>query len=261
MPEGDSIHRAARSLQALVGGRVEVESPHPRAAALGVAARLDGRRLERVEAVGKNLLLHFEGNVTLRSHLRVKGRWRVGPRGQPVRGKPWLILRAGDVEAVQWNGPVLELGGDAIRRLGPDILARPPELSTIVRQVRSAGDLPLAEAIQRQGLVSGIGNMWAAEVLWSARLSPWLAVRDLSDAQLEGLLAEAHRLMSSALVRSRPRREAYRRAGRPCRRCGTAIRSRGQGDANRTAYWCPACQPSPDPAARQGERSSMTSST
>ena len=75
MPEGDSIHRAARSLQALVGERVEVETPHPRARVLSIAGRLDGRRLERVEAVGKNLLLHFEGGVILRSHLRMNGRW------------------------------------------------------------------------------------------------------------------------------------------------------------------------------------------
>ncbi len=122
MPEGDSIHRAARRLQALVGERVEVEAPHPRAAALNIAGRLDGRRLEGVEAIGKNLLLHFEGGVTLRSHLRMQGRWRVRPRGQVTRGAPWLDLRSPEHEASQWNGPVLELGGDAVMRLGPDIL-------------------------------------------------------------------------------------------------------------------------------------------
>ena len=71
MPEGDSLHRAARRLQVLVGQRVEVETPHPRAAVKGLAERLDGRRLEQVEAVGKNLLLHFEGGLVLRSHLRM----------------------------------------------------------------------------------------------------------------------------------------------------------------------------------------------
>lgn len=243
MPEGDSIHRAARQLQALVGERVEVETPHPRAAALNIAGRLDGRRLEGVEAVGKNLLLHFEGGVTLRSHLRMRGRWRVRPRGQVMQGAPWLVLRSPELEASQWNGPVLELGGDAVRRLGPDILERPPDLESMIGRLRRAPDLPLGEALQRQQLVSGIGNMWAAEALWASRLSPWLAVRDVSKEDFLSLLGETHRMMSDALESSRPDRRVYRRSGRPCRRCGTPIRSGGQGEANRTAYWCPACQP------------------
>ncbi|MBA3380550.1 MAG: DNA glycosylase [Actinobacteria bacterium] len=242
MPEGDSIHRAALRLQGLVGERVQVETPHPRAAALNLAPRLDGKRLERVEAVGKNLLLHFEGGVTLRSHLRMKGRWRVRPRGEVMRGAPWLILRSAELEASQWNGPVLELRGDVVRRLGPDILERPPDLEGMIARLRRAAELPLAEALQRQQLVAGIGNMWAAEALWESRLSPWLAVRSLSDEELASILDAAHRMMSAALVSARPPRRVYRRAGRPCRRCGTPIRSQGQGEANRRAYWCPTCQ-------------------
>src|SRR3954464_5755135 len=92
MPEGDSLHRAARRLQALVGERVEVETPNPRGAAAISAERLDGRVLESVEAVGKNLLLRFEGGLVLRSHLRMNGRWRVEPRGAVRRGKPPLVL-------------------------------------------------------------------------------------------------------------------------------------------------------------------------
>ena len=243
LPEGDSIHRAARRLQALVGERIEAETPHPRAAALNIAGRLDGRRLERVEAVGKNLLFHFEGGVTLRSHLRMQGRWRVRPRGEVMRGAPWLILRSPEFEASQWNGPVLELGGDAVRRLGPDILDQPPDLEAMVARLRRAPELPLAEALQRQQLVAGIGNMWAAEVLWASRLSPFLPVRDVSEEDLAVLLGTTHRMMSDALESVRPIRRVYRRSGRPCRRCGTPIRSQGQGEANRTAYWCPTCQP------------------
>src|SRR3954468_21347273 len=111
MPEGDSLHRAARSLQVLVGERVEVETPHPRAAVKGLAERLDGRRLEQGEAVGKKLLLPFGGGLVLRSHLRMKGRWRVEPRGAERSGKPWLVLRGAEHEAVLWNGAVLELVG------------------------------------------------------------------------------------------------------------------------------------------------------
>ena len=261
MPEGDSIQRAAQRLRALVGERVEAESPHPRGAVLGVASRLDGLQLERVDAVGKNLLLRFEGGVTLRSHLRLKGRWRVQPRGTPMRGKPWLILRGRELEAVQWNGPVLELHADVLRRLGPDILAEPLELAVMVSCLRRVPAVPLAEALQRQELVAGIGNMWAAEALWAARLSPWLRVSDVGDDALERLLADAHRLMSSAVDGSRRPRRAYRRAGRPCRRCGTPIRAQGQGDANRIAYWCPTCQQDGErEPAQSGRKTSVTSS-
>lgn len=242
MPEGDSVHRIARRLQALVGERLEVETPHPRARVLGIAQRLDGRRLEGVDAAGKNLLLRFEGGLTLRSHLRMNGRWRVQRRGESRLGTPWLVLRASELEAVQWNGPVLELSDSITRRLGPDILAEPPDLGTMVAGLRSAPMLRLAEALQRQELVAGIGNMWAAEALWSSRLSPWLAVAEASDDELEAVLTEAHRLMGEGLAGRRRPRQAYRRAGRPCRRCGEPIRSRGQGDANRTTYWCPSCQ-------------------
>jgi len=159
-----------------------------------------------------------------------------------MRGAPWLILRSAELEASQWNGPVLELRGDVVRRLGPDILERPPDLEGMIARLRRAAELPLAEALQRQQLVAGIGNMWAAEALWESRLSPWLAVRSLSDEELASVLGAAHRMMSAALVSARPARRVYRRAGRPCRRCGTPIRSQGQGEANRRAYWCPTCQ-------------------
>ena len=103
MPEGDSLHRAARKLQVLVGERVGVETPHPRAAVSRVAERLDGRKLLGVEAAGKNLLLSFEGGLVLRSHLRMTGRWQLVKEGTRRLGNPWLVLRGGGHEAVLWN--------------------------------------------------------------------------------------------------------------------------------------------------------------
>jgi endonuclease-8 len=164
MPEGDSLHRAAQRLQVLVGEQVEVETPHPRAAVKGLAERLDGRRLDAVEAVGKNLLLRFEGGLVLRSHLRMNGRWRVEPRGTPRNGKPWLVLRGAEQEGVLWNGAVLELvGARGAPRLGPDILGEPPDFETMSARLRSESqEREIGDALLDQRLVSGIGNLWRA---------------------------------------------------------------------------------------------------
>ena len=141
------------------------------------------------------------------------------------------------------TGPVLELDDGTVRRLGPDILAGEAEIGEMVERLRGADQaLPLGEALLRQRLVAGIGNMWMAEGLWEARLSPWLSLSAASDEELGAALAASRRLMLGSVERRVHRRRVYRRAGRPCPRCGEKIRSRGQGDANRTAYWCPGCQ-------------------
>ena len=240
MPEGDSLRRAAERVGALAGGTVRVETPHPRAAALRIAELLDGKRLERVEAAGKNLLLTFEGGLVLRSHLRMRGRWRVGPAGERVAGTPWLVLRGRELQAVQWNGPALGLrGGRPALGLGPDVMDEPPPLDAMVAHLRAAGQSrEIGEALLDQRLVAGIGNVWRAEALFLASVSPWSRLADLSDAELHRVLAEA----AAAMRAPRGPRLAYRRAGRPCPRCRGTIRSRAQGDSARIAYWCPGCQ-------------------
>lgn len=251
MPEGDTLHRAAARLQVLVGEELEVETPHPRAAAERVAERLDGRRLESVEAIGKNLVLRFDGGLALRSHLRMSGRWEVRPRGASERGRPWLVLRGSRAEGVLWGGPVLELHTRALAGLGPDVLAAAPEFEAMLVNLRRPEQARLlGEALQDQRVVAGIGNMWMAETLWQERLSPWRPLEALSDAELLRVLERVAATMRAAVERGgAPRAQVHGRAGRPCPRCRTAICSRGQGDANRIAYWCPACQPAALPVS------------
>ena len=245
MPEGDALHRAAQRLRPLVGERIEAESPNPRGEATSVARAVDGRVLEGVDAVGKHLLLRFEGGVVLRSHLRMNGRWRLDPRGRERRGLPWLVLRGRELEATQWNGPVLALETRAVRRLGPDVIADGTEVTAVVARMRLADQsLLVGEALVDQRLVAGIGNMWLVEALWHARVSPWRRLSDVADDELTEALAWAREHMRAAVRGSRSPRSVYRRAGRPCPRCGTPVSSRGLGDMNRTAYWCGGCQPS-----------------
>ena len=244
MPEGDSLYRAAQRLQALVGERVSVEAPHPIAAAKGIAPRLDGKRIEAVEAVGKNLLLRFEGGLTLRSHLKMKGRWWVHPHGWNLGdGKPWLVLRGATHEAVLWHGPALELDDSVRRRLGPDILAEPPDFDAMLANLRALPqDTRLGEALQTQRAIAGVGNMWTAEALWDARLSPWLTLHETIDDELRTVLDSAARLMHESARGARTVKPVHRRAGRPCSRCGGTIGSRPLGDAARMAYCCPGCK-------------------
>ena len=242
MPEGDSLRRAAARLQPLVGERVEVETPHPRAAVKRIAERLDGRRLESVEAVGKNLLLRFEGGAVLRSHLRMTGRWRLELRGAKRVGRPWLVLRGRRTKACSGTARSSSSArGDVARRLGPDVLDEPLELDAIVRNLRATDQTrELGDALLDQRLVAGIGNMWRAEALWEVKLSPWSRLRELSDDDLRSAVDAAARLMRAGVETGRPGRNVYRR--QVCPRCGGRISSRGQGDENRTSYWCPACQ-------------------
>jgi endonuclease-8 len=251
VPEGDTVHRAGRRLQALVGDVVEAASPSPRGRATRVAEHVDGKRLVSVDVHGKNLVLRFEGGIVVRSHLGMSGRWVVRPRGRELTGSPWLVLRGERAEALLLNGSTLELHARALAALGPDILEQPPRVDAMVSRIRRADRARyLGETLLDQRLVAGIGNKWLAEALWEAELSPWRGVADVDDGELRRALVAAAALMSASLE-GRPRRNrVYRLAGRRCPRCGTTIHAHGQGDANRTTYWCPGCQKGGGPSAR-----------
>jgi endonuclease VIII len=258
MPEGDTILRAANRIRPLLEGAVpdEIRTPQPRHAADRWPQRLGGRRVERVDAYGKHLFLRFEGGLTLHSHLRMNGAWAVYPHGARWRRSPrraWLVVRTGDAEVVEFDGPVLELMTEArtrsdprLRALGPDLLAAdfaPAHFLARLRaddQTRSIGD-----ALLDQRNVAGIGNIWKAEGCWGAGIDPWRRVAEVSDEEAVAIVENARpRMLASATggADERAERHVYRRDGRPCPRCGATIRARGQGDDNRTTWWCPGCQ-------------------
>ena len=162
----------------------------------------------------------------------------------PVRGAPWLVLTGERAKAVLRGGAVLETSARRVAALGPDILASELDTAAIVANLRRIEQRQaVGEALLDQRLLAGIGNIWRSEALWHTRLSPWLRLADVDDAELFALIQHAASLMRQARDGSRPRREAYRRAGRPCHRCGELLLFARQGDAARTVYWCPSCQP------------------
>jgi len=255
MPEGDTIAWAARRIAAVLGGREieSVETPHPRHAMDRWPEKLAGRRLRAAETHGKHLLLRFDGGLTLHSHLRMTGMWAVYERGRRWRRgrhRAWLVLRAGDHEVVQFDGPVLELMTDGRSRfdqrlaaLGPDILAGEFDAAEFLRRLRDDDQTrAIGDALLDQRIVAGIGNIWKSEGCFDAGIDPWRRVADVSDDEALAVVAATRpRMLESAGGAGYARElHVYRRA--KCPRCGGSVRARGQGDDNRTTYWCPGCQ-------------------
>jgi endonuclease-8 len=252
--EGDTIHRAARRLEDALAGKPirEAVSPNPRAALGSSVERLRGTRLERAEARGKHLLLHFD-DLVVHSHLGMNGSWHVYPRRarwRRPRRSAWLVLSTKAQHAAQFGGSTLALLTEPeLRRhprlatLGPDVLDPSFTAQLGVTALRSASpETQLGEALLDQGVIAGIGNVYKSEGCFAARLSPWRPLRELSDDELGRVVEATAALMRSSLEGSRPERHVYRRAKFPCPRCGAPLRARGQGDSNRTTYWCGRCQ-------------------
>ncbi|HEX4717658.1 MAG TPA: DNA-formamidopyrimidine glycosylase family protein [Thermoleophilaceae bacterium] len=258
MPEGDTIRTAANRVgAALVGRSIEaIETPHPRFGQDRWPERLAGRSVRAVDAHGKHLMIRFEGGLTIHSHLRMTGSWGVYPRGQRWhrgRHRAWLVIRTADDEVVQFDGPVLELMTDGrtrfdprITQLGPDVLADEFDEAAFIRRLRSDdATRAIGDALLDQRIVAGIGNMWKAEGCWRAEIDPWRRLRDVADEEALAIINGVRPAMQESVGNGFPKSEmlmVYKRAGTACPRCGTTIKARGQGDDNRTTYWCPGCQ-------------------
>jgi endonuclease-8 len=257
MPEGDTIHHAARRIGAALAGRVpeEILTPHPRQRLEDWPGRLAGRAVRVVEARSKHLLIRFEGGLTLHSHLRMSGAWSVHARGQRWRrtaSRAWLVMRAGGWEVVQFDGPVLELMSDAralsdprLTTLGPDVLGERFDTTLFLARLRADDqERTIGEALLDQRTLAGIGNLWKSEACFGVGLDPWLASGAVSHARaLAAVQFAREHMRRSAIEGSRARpRAVYRRAGLACVRCGAPIRARRQGDDNRITYWCACCQ-------------------
>lgn len=249
MPEGDAIAWTAKRLRPVLEGRVPDEISSPRNPGWG--ERLGGQAITHIDTHGKHLFIHFERGLVLHSHLGMVGYWSV-LREAPTPHQSWLVMRAGERWVVQRHGPTLELMTEGRVRfdqrlsgLGPDVLA--PEFDRSRFLIRLREDDPtrsLGDALLDQRNVAGIGNIWKAEGCWEAQVDPWRAVSAVSDAQALGVV-EAVRPRMRRSAEQGPRAlqaRVYKRAGQPCPRCGASIQARGQGDANRTTYWCPGCQ-------------------
>lgn len=260
MPEGDTVWRTAQRLNQALAGEV-ITLWDLRFPSVATSDQTGASTLQVVSR-GKHLLQRLDSEVTLHSHLRMEGQWRIEPAQQ---SQSWLRrhdLRAA-VGTTDWTALGLRLGlldliptaheADVVGHLGPDLLGPDWEPALAVANLR-AQPTTIGAALLDQRNLAGIGTLWAAETLFLERVSPWSTSSELTEPVVAGLVARVHRLMDAARHHAaqsstgvrRHGEETYvhARSGRPCRRCGQLVRVAmiGAPGRERTMFYCPGCQ-------------------
>ena len=274
MPEGDSIFRAARSMHRVLAGHVvtRFETAYAHLDRVNVDTPIAGRTIERIESAGKHHLIVFSGDLILRTHMRMNGSWHLYRLGERWwRGPQAMRVRidTADWVAVAFNVPVAEFvtpqqlaTTDPVAKLGPDLLGREFDRDEAVRRLIASAHQPIAMSLLDQRLVAGIGNVYKSEVLFLSGVNPFTAAGAVPRETLERMMDLARGLLRDNVIDgSSPRIQTYRnlrmtnrasehdeslwvygRAGKPCRKCGTAIEMKRMGIEARSTYWCPRCQ-------------------
>jgi endonuclease-8 len=262
MPEGDTVWlTAARLNSALTGTPVTTfDLRVPQLA----TADLTGDSVTAVIARGKHILTRFAGGLTLHSHLRMDGSWRLvaanSGTGRPARDEHliraligterWLAvgLRVHDLRLIETADE-----DEVVGHLGPDLLGPDWDAAVTLARLRDQAARPIGEAVLDQRNLAGVGNLYKAEVLFVCGVNPWTSVGEVTN--LDRVVESARRLLrrnrdhpeqsTTGLLGRGEAHWVYLRAGQPCRRCGTVIEHGRQGrpPRDRETWWCPSCQP------------------
>ena len=267
MPEGNELHRHANLQGAMFGGKVvSVDAPNGRFAE--GAAQLNRRKLRGIEAYGKHLFYDFGPGRQLHVHLGLYGKYKLGDMPYPeMKGALRLRIFTKD-QWLELRGPTAcDVLSDSDRatlllRIGPDPLREDAQPSVAVSRIRKSR-APIGALLMDQSVISGIGNIYRAELLYRAKLHPLIAGKAVSAAALRKLWADAQVLMAAGMVdrrivttrpadrphpKGKPRRfethYVYRRKGLPCFVCEAEIQMKEF--VGRKLYWCPTCQPQPN---------------
>ena len=258
MPEGDAVWDTARRLHEALAGRPLTRSDFrvPRYATVSLV----GQTVTQAVSRGKHLLIRTDRGLTVHTHLKMEGAWRISPAGgrPPAQGHTLRVLLAN----AEWVAAGYQLGITEVLRtsreeeivghLGPDLLGDDWDPAEAVRRLRRAPARPIGEALLDQTNLAGLGTIFSAETLFVRGVDPWRPVGDVDD--LHALVEAGRRLLDANKARpghsttgdtARGRDNwVYGRAGRPCRRCGTPVRRGQQGPPGqeRLRFWCPNCQ-------------------
>ncbi len=265
MPEGDTIFRAARTLNRALAGQTvsRFETVLPQLSRIDDDAPIAGRTIESVSAAGKWMHMQFSGGLVLVTHMLMSGSWHIyrpGERWKRPRFDMRIVIETPSFVAVAFHVPIAEFQTAAslarhrsVQKLGPDVLAPDFDAAAAIAQLRSRPDLEVGVALLRQSLVAGLGNVFKSEVCFAARVNPFRLVGSLSIQELAALMAHARQFMqantNAGMRRTTGRTDpserlwVYRRRAGACRVCGEAIRAYKQGEDARITFWCPNCQP------------------
>lgn len=272
VPEGDTIHRLARKLGPVLVGAEVVRVALPRRT--DRTDGLAGTTITGVEARGKNLLVHFSTGISLHTHLKMNGSWRVVGAPTFVSGDVVALVETKTVGAVCSRAPVARLLRTrdiekdlAFRDLGPDLLGETFDEDEAIRRLARRAHRTLGEALLDQGAVAGIGNVWKSELCFNLKLDPFATVGHHTEDELRALVRLARmQLVENVVAKRRTlpdpfepkgaprtarrvrrsgegRLSVYERAGERCYDCGTTIEVEKQGEMPRSTYWCSVCQP------------------
>jgi endonuclease VIII len=279
MPEGDTIFRAARTLNRALAGKpvTGFRSTYPLLTRFHDNTPITGQLVDRVESRGKWLLIHFSGGGILATHMLMSGSWHIyrpGERWQQPAIHMRIVIETSDYHAIGFSVPVAEM--HTVQSLardrkipppGSDVLGPDFDAEAAVRRLLADGDRELGDALLRQKVLAGVGNVFKSEICFVAGLNPFRRVASLSEEQLAEVVSVARQQLASNVLedsgagivtyRGRGRRTTHRsnpgeslwvygRKGEPCRRCGELVRRRAQGVDVRFTFWCPRCQPMPD---------------
>ena len=260
MPEGDTVYRAARTLDRALG-RQKLTSTDFRVPQLA-AADLSGHTVAEVGSRGKHILLRTAEGLTLHTHLKMEGKWELYRSGHRWTGGPSYDVRAvletSDWAAVGYRLGIVELiptaqEEEVVGHLGPDLLGPDWDLDEALSRIRARPDRAIAEALLDQRNLAGIGNLYKNEVLFVTGVNPWAPVQEVG--ALSRLVETARKMLelntahwtqtTTGNTAKGSRHWVFERAGRVCRRCGSRIESAEQGEpgVERLTYWCPHCQP------------------
>ena len=279
MPEGDTVFRTARNLGRILIGKTVTgfRSTFPLLTRFNDDTPLIGQTVQRVEARGKWLLIHFSEGGILASHLLMNGRWHIyrhGERWQLARIAMRIVIENSEYQAVGFRVPVAEMHTArslARQRRIPlvenDLLNAEFDAEAALERLMARPEESIADALLNQEVLAGVGNVFKSEICFVRGLNPFRKVGTMTREEAAEAIACAGRLLKANVLedsgdmivtyRGQQRRTThasdpgeslwvYGRAGEACRRCGQAIRRRIQGDDARVTFWCPDCQAMPD---------------
>ena len=268
MPELPEVEHATRRLAAIATGKrvAALRALHPalaRGLADGDVERIAGRRVEHVERRGKHQLLHLSDGVVLVAHFRMAGDWHDGVPDEPPRFAR-AVVEFTDGSAVFLVDSrafativVRDSGDEQLPALGIDA-ASPALDGTALARALAGRRGPIKPVLLDQSVVAGLGNIYAAEALWHAELSPFAAAGSLAADVLDRLAPAITHTMQLALAdpgrysrgEGLDRLAVYGRAGEPCLRCGSSVERVPQ--AGRSTFYCPGCQRLPSMGRSSG---------